>query len=349
MSTSGADIVQLRSLVREKGLLSPQPFYNTCQILTTVFLFAGSLLLLVSLGVHNIWLLILSAALMAFASGQMGFIGHNTNHGQLYRNHCWQRSIIESAIALILCNSPHWWANKHTKGHHSSPNQPGKDPDILKRFLRFSSNNTWRIARFIERNQGYLYLPAFFLEGLAIRYSSFKYLITRKNEVEATYRILELSLMAIHIGVYVGGLFFFLDLSFWEALLFTAVHQLLFGLYMALVFAPNHKGMPELNMGNRKPNYIYVQVVTARNVTSSIGPDWLLNWLCGGLNYQCEHHLFPEMCPNKFREAQIIVEQFCEGRVPYKSMTIRESFREILDHLGQIGSRPFAQEVASTS
>ena len=59
------------------------------------------------------------------------------------------------------------------------------------------------------------------------------------------------------------------------------VHRALAGLYMGLVFAPNHKGMPVLDAGMRL-DYLRQQVLTSRNIHSIP----LMDVAYGGLNRQ---------------------------------------------------------------
>jgi fatty acid desaturase len=69
------------------------------------------------------------------------------------------------------------------------------------------------------------------------------------------------------------------------------------------------------------------QVITARNVYSNAFYDF---WY-GGLNYQIEHHLFPNLPRNKLREAQQIVRAFCaEHGVAYYETGMLRSYREVL-------------------
>ncbi len=59
------------------------------------------------------------------------------------------------------------------------------------------------------------------------------------------------------------------------------LHRALAGLYMGLVFAPNHKGMPVLDAGMRL-DYLRQQVLTSRNIHSIP----LMDVAYGGLNRQ---------------------------------------------------------------
>jgi len=112
-------------------------------------------------------------------------------------------------------------------------------------------------------------------------------------------------------------------------LLFILVQQALFGLYMASVFAPNHKGM--LVVGRDEVmDFLRLQVLTARNVRAHPITDF---WY-GGLNYQVEHHLFPSMARNQLREAQVIIRKFCEEQqISYYETGMVNSYVEILDYL----------------
>jgi linoleoyl-CoA desaturase len=46
----------------------------------------------------------------------------------------------------------------------------------------------------------------------------------------------------------------------------------------------------------------------------------VINWYVGGLNYQIEHHLFPQTCQLVYPRIAPIVKQTCEEfGVPYRS------------------------------
>ncbi|MFB1020460.1 MAG: fatty acid desaturase, partial [Flavobacteriales bacterium] len=46
----------------------------------------------------------------------------------------------------------------------------------------------------------------------------------------------------------------------------------------------------------------------------------MLTWLCGGLNYQIEHHLFPNMCHLHYRKIAPIVKRTAkEFGLPYRA------------------------------
>jgi fatty acid desaturase len=115
---------------------------------------------------------------------------------------------------------------------------------------------------------------------------------------------------------------------------FALVQQGLFGLYLGCSFAPNHKGMPTLTEADQL-DFLRRQVLTSRNVRGSRFVDFLL----GGLNYQIEHHLFPNMPRPNLRRAQPLVREFCRQHdLPYAEATLVGSYSEALRHLHAVGA-----------
>ena len=118
-----------------------------------------------------------------------------------------------------------------------------------------------------------------------------------------------------------------------HAVVFIAVNQGLFGLYLGCSFAPNHKGMPTLSAAEAA-DFLRRQVLTSRNVRR----HWLTDMALGGLNYQIEHHLFPSMPRANLRHAQPIVRRFCTGvQVRYVETGPIASYVQALRHLDTIG------------
>jgi hypothetical protein len=119
-----------------------------------------------------------------------------------------------------------------------------------------------------------------------------------------------------------------------QAIAFLLVHQALFGVYLGMTFAPNHKGMPH---PTGDEDYLRKQVLTSRNVRGGRLTDAAL----GGLNYQIEHHLFPGMPTPNLREAQPIVQAYCaEIGVAYEQTNLITSYRQALQYLHEVGAPP---------
>jgi fatty acid desaturase len=118
-----------------------------------------------------------------------------------------------------------------------------------------------------------------------------------------------------------------------KAVAFIAIQQGLFGLYLGISFAPNHKGMPILDAADQS-GFLRRQVLTSRNVKGS----WLTDLALGGLNYQIEHHLFPSMPRANLRRAQPIVRDYCRQlALPYCEASFIGSYAQVLWHLDSVG------------
>jgi linoleoyl-CoA desaturase len=78
-----------------------------------------------------------------------------------------------------------------------------------------------------------------------------------------------------------------------------------------------------------------MQVEAARDVEL---PEWL-SILCGALDLQIEHHLFPRLPPNRLRQLAPRVRSICEAHgVDYRSDTWPRTLRCVLRELRRLGS-----------
>jgi fatty acid desaturase len=320
---------ELKRLIKHNGLLDRQPAYFAGKISLTLGLLAMSLTLLLIL--DNPWLQLLNAAFLAFVFVQISLLAHDCGHRQFSfhasRKNDWATLIFGN---LLLGVSRQWWIDKHNE-HHGHPNQIDVDPDIEIPWLAFEEEQALDkrgLARFVVQYQAYLIFPLSLLQALSMHFKSIRFLIEKK----AKSTLAEAILLGAHFVLYFGLLFSVLEPM--QAVLFIAVHRGLFGMYMVSIFAPNHKAMPVLDR-NSQLDFLHRQVLTSRNVIAHPITDF---WY-GGLNYQIEHHLFPSMPRNKLREVQAIVKDFCRDHaIAYHETSVLQSYREILQHLHEVGA-----------
>ncbi|CAN0302424.1 unnamed protein product, partial [Scytosiphon promiscuus] len=101
------------------------------------------------------------------------------------------------------------------------------------------------------------------------------------------------------IGHLVWMAYLAFHLGFVKSLAFFAVAQCGCGLFLALVFGLGHNGMATYD-ADARPDFWKLQVTTTRNVTSTPFVDWF----CGGLQYQVDHHLFPQIPRHNLRKVR---------------------------------------------
>jgi len=322
------EYAELKQRVQQAGLLEKQPLAATAAILFNFALLA--LCIAIFAWFRNPWIVALNAVFLSFISGQLGFVMHESGHRQMFR-HSWLNVVVGMLHAnLLLGISYGYWVRKHNQ-HHAHPNHEDHDPDIDIPILAFSPEQALEkrgLARFIVKYQAFLFLPLLFFQATSMHMYAIYILIKEPPR----YRWLELGLIALHWALYIGLPLYFLGP--WLTLIIVLVRQALSGLYMASVFAPNHKGMLVVN-DDMELDFLRMQVLTARNITSHPITDM---WY-GGLNYQIEHHLFPTVPRIKQRQLQGIIKTFCaERNIAYYETSMLNSYREILQSLHEVSA-----------
>jgi fatty acid desaturase len=334
----GSEYAELSRLVRDAGLLNRRTRYYTWKILLTIGALAGAWAAFVVVG--NSWWTLAVAGLLAVLFTQVGFLGHDAGHRQIFAS---KRS---SYIAGVLLGnlgiglSYGWWVGKHNR-HHAHPNTEGADPDIASGALIFTAsqlNAPRGIVRLIRRYQAYLFFPMLLLEGVNLHVASIRALASRASR----NRPVEAALLAAHFAGYLALVLVVLGPGL-KAVAFIMVQQGLFGLYLGCSFAPNHKGMPVLTASDRS-DFLRRQVLTSRNIRGGRLTDLMM----GCLNYQIEHHLFPSAPRPSLRRCQPLVMEFCEQHgLPYCETSLADSFATVLSHLNSVGRPSHAGRLAA--
>ncbi len=319
---------ELKRRVQAAGLLGKRPGYYILMLVTNTLAFGTSLWLLAM--VHNVWATVAVAALLGFVSGQLGFQLHDSGHRQMFSSRR-----LNTVIGVVTGNgllgmSYGWWVDKHNR-HHGNPNHQDLDPDIGVGVIAYSEEQalaTTGVSRWIVRHQASLFFPLLFGLAWSMHVASIRFLINTKDRL----RWVEIGALSVHALAYIGLLV--AVFGPWRALLVIVVQKCVGGFYMAAVFAPNHKGMPQIESG-QELDFLRSQVLTSRNVKSSP----LTDLLYGSLNYQIEHHLFPTMPRCNIRRAHKVVRAYCaELGVSYHETTIYRSYHEILSFLHEVGA-----------
>src|SRR6201999_1136025 len=300
----GTEYAALSRLVRQAGLLERRHAWYAWRITGTfAALVAGWALFFL---VGNSWWTLAVAVFLAVVFAQLGFLGHDAGHRQIFASRRTNYLLGVACGNLAIGLSYGWWVSKHNR-HHANPNTEDEDPDIMISVLAFSSGRARAAAgvrRLIFRYQAWLLVPMLLLEGIGLHSSSIR-AVTRRHSARAIRsRSAEIGLLALHFAAYLTVVF--VVLSPVKAVVFILVQQGLFGFYLGCSFAPNHKGMPVLTADDQT-NYLRRQGLTSRNVRGGR----LTDFARGGLNYQIDHHLFPSMPRPRLRRAQPLIAAFC--------------------------------------
>mmetsp|Transcript_1264 Transcript_1264/g.2853 ORF Transcript_1264/g.2853 Transcript_1264/m.2853 type:complete len:483 (+) Transcript_1264:148-1596(+) len=307
-----------------------------------------------------------AAVLMGVFFQQCGWLAHDFLHHQVFKNRRYgdYHGLFWGGVAQGF--SCQWWKNKHN-GHHAVPNlhnssatsQDG-DPDIdtmpvlawsVKQAQSFrelqSDGKDSKFVKFMISNQKLFYFPILLLARISWLNESFKYAFglgaaseNAKLEREAKglqYPILEKVALLIHYAwtyAFVTGLGRFTPLYSFGLFMLTTCSC---GLFLALVFGLGHNGMAVYDAETR-PDFWKLQVTTTRNITGGHGiPQAFVNWFCGGLQYQVDHHLFPMIPRHNLAKTHDLVESFCkEWKVGYHETDLVDGTFEVLNCLDKV-------------
>jgi len=311
------------------GLLDRRPGYYRVKITLTIFAFFAGWALFVMIG--NSWAVLAVAPLIGMMFTQLGFIGHDAGHNQVFRSRRHNRMLGLTVGNALIGLSFGWWVPKHN-AHHAHPNEIGRDPDVAEgvppALSGAPANERGPLASWLAHWRAPLFFSLMLLRSGGMHVLGITRLLRRRDHASAV----EASLIILHAALYLTVVLWVL--SPLKALAFVAVQQAVFSLYLGISFAPNHKGMPIIESA-AAAGFARRQVVTARNISGGRFTTFFL----GGLNYQIEHHLFPSMPRPNLRRVQGLVRDFCAATdLGYSEESFVESFRQITHHLNLAGA-----------
>ena len=319
---------QVSQTVRESGLLRRAGWFYSLLGGGLLLALGGAITGFILLG--DSWFQLLIAGALGIIFTQAAFIGHEFAHRQVLKSGPANDRIGRIVAVFGVGMSYQWWMTKHTR-HHANPNRVSKDPDIEVDVVAFTPETAAAqrgMLAFITRRQGWLFYPLLLLEGLNLHFHSIRSLLERRK-VEG--RWIELGMLALRFGIYFGAIFWVLPLGM--AFAFIGVQMAVFGVYMGAAFAVNHTGMPIVG-ADEKLDFFTKQVRTSRNIS---GGFWASAAL-GGLNYQVEHHLFPNMPRPYLAKAREIVREFCATHeIPYTEMNFARANVAVVRHMHKVG------------
>src|ERR1700731_63327 len=305
----------LRNELERLGLFAPQRGYYLHKFLVSLCLFAVSLLCLL---LGRPWIVFPVACLLAFAGTQLGFLGHDLGHRQVFRNARKDDTLGLLVMNLLLGFSYGWWTRKHNE-HHANPNNLDLDPDIRFPVIAFTPSQAekarWPFT-YIIRFQALFFLPLLLFLTVSMWRDSFAFLVSSGKSARRTVEIL---LIAAHLLWYWCLVIGTLGVA--SGIAFIVLHHAAFGLYLGLSFATNHKGMVMLDSSVHLGS-LERQVITTRNLKA--GP--VVDFVFGPLGAQIEHHIFPDLPRNQLRKAAGSVKSYCASRsIPYHETGVSEA------------------------
>ena len=263
--------------------------------------------------------------LMSFGMSGIGLsVMHDANHGAYSQNPKVNKALgyLVNFLGAYHVN----WKIQHNVLHHSFTNVDGHDDDIESNLMRLSPAQDRKKA---FRFQAY-YAP--FLYGLL----TFNWLLLKdflqvyKYNKENLLAGQKLTLKKATTEIIINKLWYLaltlvlpmivVDLPWWQILIGFGSMHFLSGIMLSFIFQLAHVieetefVQPDENL-TIENNWAIHQLQTTANFAKK---SKLLSWYVGGLNYQVEHHLFPNICHVHYKEISKVIKATAEEYgVPY--------------------------------
>lgn len=333
-------------------------FGNANMVIKTIFmvsLYVVPFSLMMFGAVSGVWLIMGMWVLMGLGMAGIGLsVAHDANH-RSYSRIGWVNDFLSALLNLVGAYHQNWRI-QHNVLHHSYTNVDGLDEDISTGLLRFSPNQKRKgIHRFQVWYAPFLYgmmtLHWIFSKDLksVLRYHREKLLQKQGLSLAGTLS----TLAANKIGYIILTLvlpIIVVDLPWWQTVLGFLLMQFVCGLFLALVFQTAHV-LEETHFftpskdGNAENHWAIHQLKTTANFAQK---SRIFSWFIGGLNYQIEHHLFPNICHVHYRKlSKIVRETALEFGMPYNQHhTFFSALRSHFSLLNQLGTGSYDRRLA---
>lgn len=306
-------------------------YANTAMVIKTICMLSLYIVpyILIMTGGFGAWASLGLALVMGLGATGIGFsVAHDALHSA-YSSKPWVNKLIGLTFNFVGAND-YFWKIKHNVRHHTFTNIYHKDEDIevAANLLRLSPDAEWKK---IHRIQPWLALPLYSLLTLSwVFYTDFEKLFTYNGNgspnPDVKHPIKEVVRLIVYKMIYIFATLvlpmIILPFAWWQVCIgFVAMHMLK-GIILSVVFqlahvveeaefpAPNEKGDIE-------SSWMVHQLKTTANFAVN---NRFITWFVGGLNFQVEHHLFPNICSIHYRKLSKVIEATArQYGIPYRN------------------------------
>ncbi len=243
------------------------------------------------------------------------------------------------------------WLYGHNVRHHGNTNVAGRDPDIHFGPVRLTEQtphgprHRWQLPFTLGvLFPSFAFLMNLHFTGLNDVYfdnglsSQLDVLPDRSPEnVKKAWR----KTLRKYVPYYLKNYVFFPALAgpmFWKVLLGNWLAETMRDLYSAATIfcghvGPEVKSWPEGTRPRSRGEWYAMQI----EATNDFDVPRPISILCGGLDLQIEHHLFPQLAPERLREVAPEVRAICERYgVPYRKASWGQTLRAALGHVARL-------------
>jgi fatty acid desaturase len=329
------DFRKLRNSMVEKGMFNASPLFYVYKSLTTVALGAVGVLMVMYLQWYYV-----SAMFLGLCYQQLGWVAHDYAHHQVFTNRDYGNLGGLFFGNVLQGYSLTWWKDRHN-GHHAATNVQGHDPDIdnlpVLAWSPEDVKNAGPGTRNIIKYQQYYFLPTIAILRFIWCFQSILGVMSYKTDSKNLYYKRqyrrEAAGLALHWILKSVFLFCYMP-SFLTGLAFFLISECLGGFGIAIVVFLNHYPLDKVEESVWDGHgFCAGQILTTMNIQRGLITDWFF----GGLNYQIEHHLWPNLPRHHLKAVSFEVEKLCQKHnLPYRAPPMHTGVAQLLGYLGKI-------------
>ncbi len=300
----------------------------------------------------NTWQIMLCFSTVGFAMAGIGMnVMHDANHNA-YSDKAYINKLVGYSLNLIG-GTVFNWKLQHNILHHTYTNIHNMDEDIDdKYFFRFSPHS--KLRKFHRFQHIYIFLFYAIMTLYWVTLKDLNQLIKYNNNgvSKATKREFwrNASVLLFSKIIYFFYMFFipiyFFDYSFGQILIGFLCLHVVAGIILSVVYQLAHSveetSHPIQNDKNEIENDWFIhQLNTTANFARN---NKFITWYVGGLNYQIEHHLFPNICHIHYPKISEIVKSTAKVYdVPY--LETKGFWQAVGSHIGMLKKLGTIKEV----
>ncbi|XP_021953448.1 acyl-lipid (8-3)-desaturase-like [Folsomia candida] len=311
----------LKSTFEAEGLFTPSYFRVFLRFMECLFLIIYGIYLTHCTSQFVKWIGLFTTS---FGIGRCGWFGHEAGHRSLTGNIKIDKFLHQLTFAMSIGLSPSWWNSQHNR-HHAMPQRLKHDVDLEtlpliafnKKVIKDSKLGGIFKNNFFIRNQAKLFLTVDTF--LVVFYWRFflhpRYVIKKRAYADAVF-------MSLHHLILT---------SFLDPVNIFIIHFLT-AIYLLGTFTLNHT---HLEVTEEEKSWVEYGLEHTVDITSTPLTDW---WM-GYLNFQIEHHLFPQMPQyNNHLIRDRVAALAKKYDLPYQTLGFWEAWGKVFRNLEEVGN-----------
>jgi linoleoyl-CoA desaturase len=280
-------------------------------------------------------------------------IGHTALHGA-YDKLPDAAALASRTFAWDVPIDEESWRAGHNLKHHGHTNIAGKDPDVDFGPIRLTEHTPHVPEHRLQLLRTLLFLVPNFTAAMNLHFTGVSDLLRDNGHTNHLDVLADRSPASIRFALgralrkyapyYAKNYVLFPALAgpFWpKVLLGNWLAETLRDIYTAASILCGHVGpevasWPEGTKASSRGAWYAMQI----EATNNFEVPYLLSVLCGGLDYQIEHHLFPTLPPERLREIAPEVRNIAESHgFQYRTGSWPRVLGKALSHIRSLGKR----------